>query len=280
MKIAITGARGQVGKKLTELCANSGHDTVQINRTDEAYNGVPNSEMRTANVANDYDATVKAFEGCDAVIHLASIPNPVGKPDWNVHNNNVKSAFNGFHAAGVLGIKKVCYASSVNAMGLAYSNQPLKFDYFPIDENCPQRPTDSYAMAKMEAEYQARAFVHWFPGMNIACLRIHEVAPLKSVRKEHQEKWEASAVKQLWGWVHPNAVSRACLLSVEKAGRVNGFEIFNIVAPTTTQETPSEELADRYFPQAEHRADLTRNQGFWTIGKAKRILGWTHPETE
>ncbi|KAJ9662203.1 hypothetical protein H2198_001554 [Neophaeococcomyces mojaviensis] len=83
----------------------------------------PNSEIRTADVASDYDATLKAFKGYDTVIHLAAIPNPVGKDDWKVHNNNINSAFNGFHAAGKLGIRKVCYASSVNAIGLSYSHR-------------------------------------------------------------------------------------------------------------------------------------------------------------
>lgn len=59
--------------------------TFQVGRTDQDNDGTPNSEMRTANIANDYDATVKAFRGADAIIHLAAIPNPVDKDDWNVH---------------------------------------------------------------------------------------------------------------------------------------------------------------------------------------------------
>ncbi|KAK7922919.1 hypothetical protein LTR80_012079 [Exophiala xenobiotica] len=53
MKIAITGARGTLGRTLVKLCPEAGHHTVQINRTDEEYDGTPNSEMRTADVAND-----------------------------------------------------------------------------------------------------------------------------------------------------------------------------------------------------------------------------------
>ncbi|KAL5335733.1 hypothetical protein BJX70DRAFT_390464 [Aspergillus crustosus] len=249
MKIAITGARGT------------------INRTEQEYDGTANSEMRTADVANDYDATVEAFKGCDAVIHLAAMPDPVGKADWKVHNNNVNSAFNGFHAAASLGIKRVCYASSVNAIGLSYSNRPLQFDYFPIDENAPQRPTDSYALAKEEAEYQARSLVNWFPGMKIACLRIHEVLPLKDVQKEHEDNWASSAVRQLWGWVHPKAVARACRLAVEMADNIGGCQVFNIVAPTTTQKTASEELAKKYYPDAQIRGEIS-------------LLGWTHDEKE
>lgn len=280
MKIGITGARGLVGKHVVKACSDAGHATVQINRTPQEHDGTPNSEMRTADVANDYDATVEAFKGCDAIIHLAAISDPVGKYAWLVHNKNVDSAFNGFHAAGSLGIKRVCYASSVNAIGLAFSNRPLFFDYFPIDEEAPQHPTDPYALAKAEAEDQGRAFSEWFPGLNISCLRIHEVAPRKTVQEEHQKNWDTSAVKQLWGWVSPEAAARACRLAVENAESVRGCQVFNIIAPTTTQSVPSEQLARKYFPKAEIRADMSSNVGFWTVDKAQRILGWTHHETE
>lgn len=279
MKIAITGARGTLGREVVKTCSEAGHTTVQVNRTEQEYDGTPNSEMRTADSAHSYDDTVGAFQGCDAVIHLAAIPDPKGKDDWRVHSNNVNSAFNGFRAAAEAGIKRFCYASSVNAIGLAYANQPLHFDYFPLDEEAPINPTDSYALAKQEAEVQAKAFTNWFVGMNIACMRIHEVAPLKHVQKEHQENWENAAVKQLWGWVNPGATARACLLAVE-SDMFKGFEVFNITAPTTTQDTPSEELAKKYFPNAEIRGDMSTNRAFWTTDKATKILGWTHDEKE
>lgn len=162
----------------------------------------------------------------------------------------------------------------------AYANQPLKFDYFPIDEDYPVNPTDSYALAKQEAEVQAKAFVNWFPGMKIACLRIHQVEGRKSVQKEHEEQWDTSAVPQLWSWVNPEATARACLLAVEKTENWTGCEIFNIVAPTTTQSTPSRELAKKYYSNAEIRGNFEGNCTFWTTDKAKKILGWEHHEKE
>jgi nucleoside-diphosphate-sugar epimerase len=112
--------------------------------------------------------------------------------------------------------------------------------------------------------------------MNITCLRIHGVAPLKDVQKEHSEKWEKSAVQQLWGWVNPEAVARACLLSVEKAENLNCCQVLNIVAPTTTQERASQDLAKKHYPNAEIRGDMSGSQGFWTTDKAERLLGWKH----
>ncbi|PYH40395.1 NAD-dependent epimerase/dehydratase family protein [Aspergillus saccharolyticus JOP 1030-1] len=280
MRIAITGARGTVGREVVKAASKAGHSTVQVDRTDTDYDGTPNSEMKTADTANDYEATLKAFQGCDAVIHLAAIPDPVDKGDDLVHNNNVNSAFNGFRAAAELGIKRVCYASSVNAIGLEYANRPLKFDYFPVDEEIPSRPTDAYALAKDEAELQARAFARWYPGMNIACMRIHAVAGRADAQKGHKENWDSSAVKSLWGWVNPQATARACLLAVEKSDQLNGCEVFNIVAPTTTQDTPSQELAQKYYPDTVIRGELSGNQSFFATDKAKKILGWVHDEKE
>ena len=276
MRIAITGARGTVGRAVVKQASEAGHSTVQVDRTDTKYDGTPNSEMRTADTANDYKATLEAFKGCDAVIHLAAIPDPLGKDDELVHNNNVTSAFNGFYAAAQLGIKRFCYASSVNAIGLEYATRPLKFDYFPIDEEVPSTPTDSYALAKEEAEAQARAFARWFPGMNIACMRIHAVASREEAQQGHNERWEDSAVKSLWGWVSPEATARACLLTVEKNDSFSGAEIFNVVAPTTTQDTPSRELAKKYYPDTEIRGAFQGNESFFTAAKANRILGWKH----
>ncbi|KAK9412908.1 putative UDP-galactose 4-epimerase [Seiridium unicorne] len=280
MKIAITGARGTVGREVVKLCAKEGHETVQINRTDQEKDDTPNTEMRTADAATSYEDTVKAFKGCDAIIHLAAIPNPVGKADTEVFSNNVLAAFNGLRAAAENGIKRFCYASSVNAIGLAYANQPLKFPYFPIDEDYPVNPTDAYALGKVEAEAAARAFPNWFPGMKVACLRIHEVAGRKDVLQEHKENWEDAGVKQLWSWVNPVATARACLLSVTESDKIEGFEIFNILAPDTTQDTPSKDLAAKYYPDVELKSDMSTNRAFWTTEKAERILGWKHHEKE
>ncbi|CAK3946580.1 UDP-galactose 4-epimerase [Lecanosticta acicola] len=279
MRVAVTGAHGSVGQEVVKLAAKHNWDIIEIDRTERDANDHPFNEKRTADISGSYEETVKAFKGADAVIHLAAIPNPVDKEDSLVHSSNVNAAFNGFRAAAELGIKRICYASSVNAIGLAFSNQPNEFDYFPIDEDYAQRPTDSYALAKQEAETQARAFVRWFPFVKIACLRIHQVAPRQKVQDEHQKDPE-TALKQLWGWVSPEATARACMQAVENADNFEGAEIFNIVAPTTTQSVSSSELAREHYPKAEIRAGMEGNNAFWTTMKAREILKWEHREEE
>ena len=137
MKIAITGARGTVGREVVKACAQAGHSIVEIDRTDqEPDKEFPNNtEMRTADAANDYDALLKAFKGCDAVIHLAAVPNPVDKPDHFVHQNNICAAFNGMRAAAELGIHRFCYASSVNAIGLVWFKGKMVTSISPCVDN-------------------------------------------------------------------------------------------------------------------------------------------------
>lgn len=85
---------------------------------------------------------------------------------------------------------------------------------------------------------------------------------------------------QLWGWVHPQATARACLAALEKADKYEGAQIFNVIAPDTTQKTPSKELAKKYYPNAEIREGLEGNNAFWTTDKARKILGWEHTEKQ
>jgi len=56
--------------------------------------------------------------------------------------------------------------------------------------------------------------------------------------------------------------------------------VFNVIAPDTTQKTPSKDLAKKYYPGAEIREGLEGNAAFWTTDKAKKVLGWEHTEKE
>ena len=103
---------------------------------------------------NDYERLLGAFQGCDAVIHMAAIPSPDRHPNHIVHNNNVTGSYNVMRAAIECGITRICQASSVNAIGLSYS-RVAHFDYFPIDENHPNYSEEPYGLSKWICEQQA-----------------------------------------------------------------------------------------------------------------------------
>lgn len=65
MKIAITGAKGNVGSAVVRHCASKGYETVQIDISEFENDDTPNSETRVADTTDDYDSIVAAFRGCD-----------------------------------------------------------------------------------------------------------------------------------------------------------------------------------------------------------------------
>ena len=81
----------------------------------------------------DFGQMVSAMKGCDAVIHMAAIPNPIMAPEHEVFSLNMTANWNVLEAAEVLGIEKIVLASSVNAVGAVFSKDITPRPYFPMD---------------------------------------------------------------------------------------------------------------------------------------------------
>lgn len=270
MKIAVTGATGRIGSAVVALALEEGHEVVAIDR--RAPGTTPDVATIEADV-RDFDSVVQAIRDCDALIHLAAITGPGRLPDHVVHNMNVVGSYNALRAAGEVGIRRVCQASSVNAIGGRFSRVP-RYDYFPVDEDHPTHAEDPYSLSKWICEQQGDAMARRYDGMSIASLRFHGVIPDKAM----SAAWIGSplriAERQLWGYTLLPAAARACLLGVEVD--LGGHEAFYIVAPDTMMDIPSMELRNEHYPEVPLRHDLIGNEGFFDCGKAKRLLGWTH----
>ncbi|HHG89406.1 MAG TPA: NAD(P)-dependent oxidoreductase [Devosia sp.] len=274
MKIALTGGSGHLGRAIANAALASGHRIISIDRVGPSEaDDRDNLSFVLADIA-DYEALVDAFEGCDALIHMAAIPVPGKLADHVVHNNNVTGSYNALRAAAEHGIKRVCQASSVNAIGLAFSRKQ-RFDYFPIDEKHANYCEDPYSLSKWICEQQADSFVRRCEDMRIASLRFHFVVHERETAARAFRADNLPGRQQLWAYVRADASAQACLLSLEASFK--GHEVFYIVAPDTTVEVPSAELAARYYPEVAIRGDLSGNRSFFSSEKAGRVLGWKHP---
>ena len=274
MRIAITGSTGRVGSAIVEMALADGHSLVCIDRVAPAAGAErPNTTFIQAELT-DYDAFEKALRGTDALIHMAAIPGPGHHPDHVVHNNNVVGSYNALRAAAEVGLKRVCQASSINAIGSAYSRMP-RYDYFPVDELHPTYNEDPYSLSKWICELQAESMVRRYEDMTIASMRFHGVVPDRAL----MGKWDGSdgekLSKHLWGYTLFEPAARACLLSL--TADIHGAEVFFIVGPDTTSNVPSLELAQRHFPNVPITGDLSGHRSFFNSFKAERLLGWKHP---
>jgi UDP-glucose 4-epimerase len=267
MKIAITGGSGGIGRAITKMALADGHGVVSLDRVEpiERVSGV----TYVSGEVSDYDLLARSFADCDAVIHMAAIPAPFHHPDHVVHNNNVVGSYNAMRAAIENGIMRICQASSVNAVGLSYSREP-RFDYFPLDERHPNYTEEPYGLSKWICEQQAETFARRYEDIRIASMRFHWVVPDREMAAKAFNAPGAS--KHLWAYTLFDDAARACILSVTTA-TFKGHEVFYIVAPDTTSEVPSVELAARYFPQVPITGDLSGHNSFFSSRKAERLLG-------
>ena len=277
MRIAITGSTGRVGSAIVAMALADGHSLVCIDRVApaEGVEQLPNTTFVQAEIS-DYDALLNAMRGCEALVHMAAIASPGHHPDHVVHNNNVAGSYNALRAAAELGIKRVCQASSINAIGSAYSRMP-RYDYFPVDELHPTYSEDPYSLSKWICELQAESMVRRYEDMTIASLRFHGVV----TNRDHMTRWEKehgpALSKHLWGYTLFGPAARACLLSL--SADFKGAEVFYIVGPDSTSNVPSLELAQRFFPNVPVTGDLSGQRGFFNCSKAERLLGWKHPSS-
>jgi nucleoside-diphosphate-sugar epimerase len=273
MHIALSGGNGRIGRAVLELALSQGHSVVNIDRTPPEQNttrpGVTQAEVDIT----DYHQLEQALSGCEALIHLAAIPSPISHPDYVVHNNNVVGSYNALSAAARLGIRRVCQASSINAIGASFSRSP-RYDYFPLDEHHPSYNEDAYSLSKWICEQQADSFARREESMSVASLRFHWVVPDRDVVARRQAERGQRFSKNLWGYTWLDAAARACLLSL--TADFSGHEVFYIVAPDTTIDVPSLELKAQFFPHVPLRGDLSGNRGFFNCQKAERLLGWKH----
>jgi nucleoside-diphosphate-sugar epimerase len=277
MRIAVTGGNGDLGSVLVPYLLSQGHDVVTIDRSVPPPGTHPSDRTAHYMVADvtDFGQFAGCLHGCDALVHLAAIRAPWGHPDHEIYRVNTIGSYNALSAASLVGIERVCLASSINAIGGVFSRQP-HYDYFPLDEAHPSYTADPYSLSKWVLEQQADAFVRRFPKLRVASLRFHWILPDEAVARQKTVENDHFSWRHLWAFTDARAAARACLLTL--TADFSGHEAFYIVAPRTAADELSRDLAQRYFPETPIRTALTGHAGFFSTAKAERILGWKHDE--
>jgi len=273
MRIAVTGGNGDMGRSLIPYLLEQNHTVVSIDRA------LSTDRMRGVDFliadTRDFGQFAASIHGCDALIHLAAIRAPGKHPDPVVYADNTVSSYNALSAASMLGIKRVCLASSINAIGGAFSRSP-QYDYFPVDEQHATYTEDPYSLSKWVLEQQADAFARRFEWMTIASLRLHWLLDSRERALQSTATMGPVAIRHLWAYTLLSEASRAFLLSL--TADFTRHEVFYIAAPHTASIKPSMELAQEFYPHTEIRGDFSNHMGFFNCAKAGRLLGWKHQE--
>lgn len=274
MRIVITGGSGGVGQATIRAALAAGHSVLSLDRAEPKPGAVTGDvEYRVLDLT-DYNSLVAALNGHDALIHLAAIPNPGGTPDHVTHNNNVVTSYNALRGAVDAGIKKLCQASSINAIGGAWSRQ-ARYDYLPVDESHPTYAEDPYSLSKWVCEQQADSLARRYDDLTIGSLRFHWVVPDPELPRRLQAEIGRPVTNHLWGYTLFTSAADACL-RVLNAG-YKGHEVFYIVERETVTEETTEDLLRKFWPEVPIRGDVSGHRSLFDCSKAERLLGWKSP---
>jgi UDP-glucose 4-epimerase len=273
MRIAVTGGNGDMGSNLIPYLLEQGHTVVSIDRTAPA--GYKRDVAYMSADVRDFGQLVGCVRDCEALVHLAAIRAPGNHPDHVVYADNTISSYNALSAASALGIKHVCLASSINAIGGAFSRSP-RYDYFPVDEKHPTYSEDPYSLSKWVMEQQADAFARRFEWMTISSFRFHWLLESREQAIQITERSPDLSIRHLWSYTLLSEASRAILLSL--TADFKGHEVFYITAPQTASPQLSSELAHQHYPQVEIRGDFAEHSSFFNCNKAEQLLAWKHQE--
>jgi UDP-glucose 4-epimerase len=280
MEIAVTGGSGRLGRVVVKHLLELGHRVRSLDRV------APQAEQVAAAQAaapdrvrfqdvdlNDLAGFTEIIRGCDAVIHLAAFPGPWGQPPGVVFANNTLTNYNVLHAASELGIRHVCLASSVNALG-GLGSKLGHYAYFPVDELHPTFSEDDYSLSKWVGEQVADSFARRDPNLTVSSLRFHALPDAPPELQLSLDGPEVPVARNLWGWTLISEAARACALAIEAEFR--GHEVFFIIAPQTISAIPTRRLAEHAYPDVPFRRDLPGRSSFFDSSKAGRLLGWVH----
>jgi len=145
MKVLITGGNGVVGKAVVERLVARGWEALVIGRTPNVV--IPNATYESCDITNYTDLREKV-RGCDTIVHLAAIPNPMKTPGPDLFHINVMGTYNIYEAAAAEGIPHLVQASSINSFGCFWGNVDIDPHYLPVDEAHPTYTTDPYSFSK------------------------------------------------------------------------------------------------------------------------------------
>ena len=271
MKVAVTGGSGLAGSAVVSHLLDAGYHVLSIDRAPPPH---PIPEFRFVD-CEDLGQVYGACQNADAIVHLAAIPRPIHHTPDQVFRTNIMATFNVFEVAATLEIPRLVYISSMSVMGLPFSYTPIRYVYFPIDEDHPGTPQDAYALSKALGEDIALAFVRRMAGkLSVASLRfpwIHTPETFKSEVTPFQED-PALGATVLWGYIDTRDVAGACRLALE--AEISGHEAFYISAKNSFMKTDSATLAQTFYPEATISSRLSGNQSLFDISKARVALGF------
>jgi nucleoside-diphosphate-sugar epimerase len=161
-RVVVTGAGGSLAADILPTLRDAGYVVVGL---DLAQGASTRADEWVTGSVTDRALLRDAFQGADAVIHLAGIPL---EAEWAaILEANIDGTEAVLRAARDAAVRKVVLASSIHATGFTEVPPAGK----RLDDDVPVRPDTYYGVSKAAAEALGSLY-HDRYGLDVVCLRI------------------------------------------------------------------------------------------------------------
>ena len=267
MKIAITGSRGRIGSYVYRQVVAAGHDALGIDLPARA-----DDQNYICADTTDFGAIVDALHGCDAVIHLAAIPDSRLVASSKTFASNMAGVWNIYEACRVLGIRRAVFASTIQALISSVRRNPTPFAYFPVAEAHPLDPQSDYALSKALGEQVGAMFARHY-GLTVVSLRFMWVTTPEETRSLPAERPTDTWHPALYAYCDVRDTARACVLAATASLPANSHTTVFVTARDTWVTEPSAQIVAEHFPNSEDRG-LRGFDSLISGETARRVLGF------
>jgi UDP-glucose 4-epimerase len=267
MNVLVTGSRGRVGSAVVRALREAGCGVIEYDHVD-------------GHDVLDTAALERAMRGCDAIVHAAALLGGPADDPHRIVNVNLQGTWNVLARAAALGVRRMVFLSSVDALGVFKGERAP--DYLPLDDVHPCRPGTPYGISKRLAEEMCRMACET-GRISVIALRppgvwteAHypriEAARAERPEYEWQPFWEYGA------FIDVRDLAQACVRGLACA--LDGFRCVAVAsADLSTSGPTSREWAARVHPDVEWRGgpeyEADPYRGLIEIEEAHKLLGWS-----
>ncbi|MFD1598009.1 NAD-dependent epimerase/dehydratase family protein [Halobellus rarus] len=280
--VAVTGGTGRIGPTAVETLQETGYEVVNVSRSGSSEVADRNVRADATDAGDLYGALATAR--ADAVVHLGMLSEPGGDPDHVVFESNAASTYVVLEAAEALGIDTVVLASSLSVIGGGFEPGPARIDTLPVEESHRLTPSNPYGIGKQTLEIVADGFARRADAPEtIASLRFPWMPSESEMRAEFVEPDRTvSAIRDrgdfhvarntLFSYLH--RADAAALIRDCAEASFSGHERFWAAAADTTTSTPTAELVEAVYPDADANRSFEDHESLISTTKAERLVGW------
>lgn len=274
MRILLTGASGRLAVTVHRELLRTGHEVVPTDCLHRP--GI--AGLRIVDLL-DRSAVYGLLEGCDAVVHLGNHAD-MGRvsPPQRLYSENVTMNANVFHAAIEMGIRRLIFASSIQAISgdrvlwQGGEARPTCLPYLPLDEHVPACPGNLYGLSKANTELMLWHYCRLDPSLSCTAIRFPSLWKAEWI--EHYREHHSAPGKLDEAFTYLEVQDAARLVSAVLVAGRPGYIHFVPSARNNYLGWSPAEIIRRFYPGIPLKRPAETMPALVDLAPLQQAYGW------